>query len=510
MSHEIELKLTLPRKALPALRRHPIVAAATKLGPVRTLDNTYFDTAELALRARRVAVRTRRQGNVRLQTVKSAGQSTGGLSSRPEWEQPYSGAFDFDHIDATPVRKLLQHHQEALVPVFSTRFRRETREYRDEHGVCIHLMIDTGEVICGEHIEPICELELELLEGQALDLLLLACRLAADLPLLPGDVSKAERGFRLHNRQRLAPMRAAPSEITPAQNPLAAFVTLASGCVRQWQANAAGASESADPEFIHQLRVSQRRLRSLLRIFKPALPEAFVNDWSERLRINANSFGDARDLDVLSDEILAPVAGTTAEEDAVLGRLQEKVRLERERAREQASARLDPAEQGRLILGFMAALHALPENSLHRAVDTHTFACLQLRQIRKRVRKRFDAARTLVPTRLHALRIALKQLRYGVEFFMPLFAADEVKGYIRTLAKVQDDLGFINDLDVARQRLAIMAGGDLELARAVAFSCGWHGPRYAQACKRAIRTLSPLIEDAKRWRALTRQAATKP
>ena len=32
MSQEIELKLSLPRKALPALRRHPLFAAATKQG----------------------------------------------------------------------------------------------------------------------------------------------------------------------------------------------------------------------------------------------------------------------------------------------------------------------------------------------------------------------------------------------------------------------------------------------------------------------------------------------
>ena len=62
MSHEIELKLALPRRALPALRRHPLVAAAEKCGNALTLDNTYYDTPKLQLKARKVAVRTRRQG----------------------------------------------------------------------------------------------------------------------------------------------------------------------------------------------------------------------------------------------------------------------------------------------------------------------------------------------------------------------------------------------------------------------------------------------------------------
>ena len=54
MSHEIELKLALPRRALPALRRHPLVAAAEKCGNALTLDNTYFDTPKLQLKARKV------------------------------------------------------------------------------------------------------------------------------------------------------------------------------------------------------------------------------------------------------------------------------------------------------------------------------------------------------------------------------------------------------------------------------------------------------------------------
>lgn len=502
MSQEIELKLALPRKALPALRRHPIVQAAAKPGPTRTLDNTYFDTADLALRKRRIAVRTRRQGRLLLQTVKCSAQSTGGLTSRPEWERPFDGGFDFSEVDAGAVRKLLEARRDELVPVFSTRFRRETREHC-EHDVRILLMIDTGEVVCGEHVAPICELELELVEGKPLDLLLLACRLAADLPLVPSDVSKAERGFRLHNGQQAEPLRAAASTITPDQGPVEAFTTLAFSCVQQWQANAIGATDSTNPEFIHQLRVSQRRLRSLLRLFAPALPETFVADWSERLRNNANSFGDARDLDVLSDEILAPVAGTTADEDAALGRLQEKVRIERDRARDAALARLDPAEQGRLIIGFMAALHAMPENALHRSVDLRTFAQLQLSRIRKRVKRRFEAARTLIPARLHALRIALKQLRYGIEFFTPLLHPREVVRFGKSLAKAQNALGFINDLDVARHRLSAMAGDDVELARAAAFSCGWHGPQYAKACRNSIRELAPLLKESARWKKLT-------
>lgn len=501
MAQEIELKLGLTRRSLPALRRHPIVQAATKLGNAATLENTYYDTADLRLRARKIALRTRRHGRQWLQTVKCAAQSTAGLSQRPEWERPFTGSFDFTAIDRADVRKRLTQLHDDLVPVFSTRFRRETRLYSPDPKVRILMMIDTGEIVCGEHVEPICELELELELGKPLDLLLLACRLAADLPLIPNDVSKAERGYALHLGLTPRPLRAAPSDIRLEQTPVEAFQTLASSCVRQWQANASGAAGSLDPEFIHQLRVSQRRLRSLIRLFAPALPEAFVTDWSDRLRDNANSFGDARDLDVLYEEVLSPVAGSNPEEDSALARLQGLVHAARDRARAEARRRLDPAAQGRLLIGFIAALHALPTNNLIGAVDLRVFVRLQMSRLRKKIRRRFDAAQDLVPARLHALRIALKQLRYGMEFFGPLMPAKKATRFLRSLTRAQNALGFINDVDVARTRLAGYAAADPELRAAAAFVCGWHGPRYAKLCRQSIRDLKPLMKGRAPWSA---------
>ena len=167
MSHEIELKLTLPPKALPALRRHPLIADAPREGRTCTLENTYFDTAELELRERRMAVRTRKAGNRWLQTVKCAAESNGGLSSRPEWEQPYAnGSFDFSALDRDDVRNRLEALQPQLVPVFTTHFKRETCILTPSEGVKVLAMIDNGSIQVGEHSRPLCELELELVAGE--------------------------------------------------------------------------------------------------------------------------------------------------------------------------------------------------------------------------------------------------------------------------------------------------------------------------------------------------------
>lgn len=496
MANEIELKLALPRRALPALRRHPLIVACPQQGRAVTLDNTYYDTAALDLRRNRIAVRTRKAGRRWLQTVKAAAVSTGGLSSRPEWEQPYGGRFDFSAIDAAPIRKRLQRHADALIPVFTTRFRRETRLWAPDAHTRILLMIDTGAVIAGTRESPICELELELVSGSPLDLLDFARRLSADLPLLPDDVSKAERGFRLHQHTPLQPLRAEPSAITPDMSPVEAFRTLAFSCLRQWQGNVARAAGDEAPEFIHQLRVAQRRLRSLISLFAPTLPGAFVTRWNDALKGNAAHFGEARDLDVLCEEVLAPVCGTTPEEIAALDRLRTRAAAARQQARAQAASTLDAAEQGRLLIELMHALLTLPSNDLIAAVDLRSFAALQLEHLRRRARRRQREARDLVPAHLHALRIAFKRLRYGLEFFAPLLPRKAVAHYLPALTRTQNALGFIHDVDVARERLAGWCSADETLRAPSAFACGWHGPRYARLTRRSVREAAALLRAA--------------
>lgn len=496
MSNEIELKLAIPQRALARLRRHPLITACPQLGRAMTLENVYFDTPELGLKQQRIALRTRKAGRRWLQTVKAAAVSTGGLSSRPEWEQPYDGSFDFSAIDNPLIRKQLARHSGDLQPVFSTHFRRETRVWSPRPETRILLMIDSGKVIVGEHSLPICELELELAQGTPRDLLLFARQLASDLPLLPDDVSKAERGFRLHLGEQPKAARTQASDIAADMTPVEAFRALAFACIRQWQANASGAAQGGGAEFLHQLRVSQRRLRSLLGLFEPALPGDFVSRWSRALKHNANRFGDTRDLDVLAGELLPAVRGTNAAEESTLHLLRQRLDTEHAAASQHAQAALDPAEQGRLLIDLMCDLFDLPSNDLIGSVDLRSFAALQLERLRKRASRRLAKARDLVPEHLHALRIAFKQLRYGLEFFSPLLPKKACASYLAALVRTQDALGFINDVDVARTRFAVWSADDPALREAAAFVCGWHGPRHAKLSRRAVREAAPLLRRA--------------
>jgi adenylate cyclase len=197
MALEIELKLSFPEEALPALLRHPLIANAPREGEPEVLDSTYFDTPNHILLAHRVALRLRQQGKETIQTVKSAATSVAGLTQRPEWEQPWLGTFDFSAVTDPETATLLTQIQDELVPVFTTRFRRDIRRFRPSNSITILAMIDTGTIATSERNVPVRELELELVEGHADDLSRLADELKKTLPLTPEDISKAQRGYQL-------------------------------------------------------------------------------------------------------------------------------------------------------------------------------------------------------------------------------------------------------------------------------------------------------------------------
>lgn len=199
MATETELKLSLPADAVDTLLQHPLLAAPPKQ---QHLYNTYFDTEDLALTRQKVAVRERRIGPQTLLTVKTAGQSQGGLSHRHEWEAPtLPGAFDFRSlVDDADLALALTKIAEALVPVFTTDFERWSWHIVMDEGE-VEVAVDRGAILVKRHGQeasmPICEVELELKAGSPTALMHLAQQLQTSAPLTPTDESKATRGYTL-------------------------------------------------------------------------------------------------------------------------------------------------------------------------------------------------------------------------------------------------------------------------------------------------------------------------
>ncbi|WP_372877235.1 inorganic triphosphatase, partial [Pseudomonas sp.] len=203
MVKETEIKLRVSRDTLAALREHPLLKKRNKSGwEQRELFNQYFDTPARDLAQAKVALRIRRDGDAFIQTLKSRGQSVAGLSERNEFDWYLDQAeLDPSKLDDSCWPAALADLDKSLLqPIFSTDFVRQRADIawgRGKAKVVIEAALDLGKVIAGEGEEEICELELELRQGEPAALLELAAELAADLPLMPCDISKAERGYRL-------------------------------------------------------------------------------------------------------------------------------------------------------------------------------------------------------------------------------------------------------------------------------------------------------------------------
>jgi inorganic triphosphatase YgiF len=232
MQKETEIKLRVSRETLAALREHPLLKKRNKSGWERLeLFNQYFDTPERELAAAKVALRIRRDGDALIQTLKTRGQSIAGLSERNEynWDIP-KAKLDLKKLDGECwPEQLAELDKKTIKPLFTTDFVRERAEIawgRGKSKVVIEAALDLGNVIVGKQKEEICELELELREGEPAALLELAAELAATLPLMPCDISKAERGYRLFDANSYSLSLPAPA-LTPEMPLDDAFAALA-------------------------------------------------------------------------------------------------------------------------------------------------------------------------------------------------------------------------------------------------------------------------------------------
>ena len=462
MAIETEIKLSLSASAA---RRVPAHALLANSQPLRQkLVNTYYDTPDRRLQRKRLAVRYRRKDSTWLLTVKSDAASPGGLAQRREWEAPgQPGEFDFSHVDNPKLRRFLEAAIPELAPVFSTDFTRSFWLLTPQEGTRIEVALDRGKIVAGDRQEAICEVELELLEGKVADLFDAALSLQKDLPLHPEIASKAERGYRLADETTLTPAKAADAALAMGMTSIAVFRSTLFSCLAQLQGNERGLRETNAPEFVHQARVAMRRLRSAIRLWRPLLPEEYVSNFDPRWRTLANQLGDTRNWDVFITEILPPI-NQAFPDHADLHRLTSQANSHLTACRKTAQAAMTAPSYSQLLLEFTAATVALPES---KKPPITAFAPRSLNKRAKRVAELATETKDADPEARHALRVALKRLRYALEFFAPLFPARRMQRYQQSATGLLDLLGRMNDTTVAEQ-LAVQAlpGHHSDLVRA--------------------------------------------
>src|SRR5262245_47410569 len=166
---EIELKFVLDEASSKALLlRVKTSKLAAKAPTKKALRSVYFDTPDHALRKAEIALRLRRDGRRWIQTVKTKGEISGGLSQVGEFESPAPGGrVRLDAIPDAAVREQVMRlvNGTALAPVCETVISRSASELHLEDGTRAELAIDVGEIRAEGRSAKLREAEIELIDG---------------------------------------------------------------------------------------------------------------------------------------------------------------------------------------------------------------------------------------------------------------------------------------------------------------------------------------------------------
>jgi len=479
---EIEIKLRLAPRDAARFRRAPLLQEyKTAKAGWSHLVSTYFDTPDLALRNRKVALRIRRMGRALEQTLKAPKGLQGGLQSRTEWnafvesEEP-----DLSLIGDASLRKWLRKQAKpgGLAPVFSTDIKRTTWQIV-YNATRIEVALDEGQIVAGDQSLPISEVELELVEGEAENLVAFAQSLIEKYPLVLDRDSKAARGYALFTGAKISPVKAKDPDLSSDMTVWEAFSASVRSGILQVMSNAPAVMLGADPEGVHQARVGVRRIRAALSLFKSVLDQDRLAVAKEDLKWLQQALGPARDFDVFLDDTVKPMIVAMPDETC-LTRLRDVSEEARAKGYDLAMESLSSSRYSAVLLRLEDWLLS----GKHAAADVPLleFAGHSLNKRLKSVLKSCGKHPSRLPeAELHPLRIEFKKLRYAASFFQSLYGGKRKAAYIKQLAALQDCLGALNDALVQGQLVETLPLGKSEdVRRAKALMTGWHAARTQQ------------------------------
>jgi len=224
----------------------------------------------------------------------------------------------------------------------------------------------------------------------------------------------------------------------------------------------------------------------------------------------AGELDAARNIDVFIQDSFRP-AEPAAEDRAAYARFGARLLHAQTEAYEQALAAVESPRYAALLLKAAAWLEVGawtrdddPVLKRLRERPAAEFAGKRLEHLRRQVVKRGRKLDELDAAGRHRLRIKAKKLRYAAEFFAQCFgdrAARRCKAYLGALEAMQDRLGLLNDIVVARQVAAgLVEGQSQEVAFAAGLVVG--GRRNdVEAIDKAARRAFRRFDDAKPfWR----------
>ena len=430
-----------------------------EVGRPRTLDRVLLDTFDGRLRA--AGLSAERPAGRRASTTLTL-REPGAPARRAELAP--AARHLADELPAGPVRDRLAPvlGVRALLPLVRVRSRTQSLAVlnRDAKTV-VRLEVEEGQVV-GDGRKPVAlppRLRVQPVLGYDKAFERIARELTAELGLVPApvpliDEAVAEAGGRPAGASSKAGVKLARGTLAheAAGSVLSRLADIAAE-------NLPGTLEDLDTEFLHDLRVSVRRTRSVLRELRGVYPAGELAHLREELRWVQALTGPVRDLDVQLlewDGLTAALAPGRAADLAPLHRL-----LSRRRA--EAFGTLRRGLRGRRFGECLVEWRALacgspaPDASVDHpraewpieAVAGDGIRSVYGRMVRDGLRIGDESPAEA----LHDLRKRGKELRYLLELFGTLFPASVVKPSVSSLKGLQDVLGRFRDRDVQAEQL---------------------------------------------------------
>jgi CHAD domain-containing protein len=251
-----------------------------------------------------------------------------------------------------------------------------------------------------------------------------------------------------------------------------------------------------EPDGVHQMRVTTRRLRAALQAFPMVLPESATTGLRDELRWLGRVLGEARDAEVLERHFEAALAELPVE--LVIGPA--KARVTMHFAPEQAATRkavlkaLDSRRYFRLLDELDRLVEDPPQTPAATAAADEILPQAVARAYR-RTKRRMNRARqapagAVRDTALHEARKAAKRARYAADAAEPA-VGKKARRFAKRMKAVQSVLGDHQDAVTARA-VAREIGMQAHLAGENAFSFGLlneRAHRQAVECQRQARSV---------------------
>lgn len=248
--------------------------------------------------------------------------------------------------------------------------------------------------------------------------------------------------------------------MTTARRPIALDTVLRETGLRllsQIKGHTPGVLAGQDPEDLHQLRVAVRRLRVLMPLTRGLQDAPRRRQLGYALKALAQVLGPARDSDVFVAEIWPPLQ--VAINDGRWVQARDAEWLAQQRRDHRKLQRALCARRFGVLLSQLESYFApagTHDNPARGVGDGMRFAEKVLRRRTRRVYERYRDARLSNDTQdqaLHRLRIAIKKLRYELDFLAPLMRTQPARKVRAQLANMQHILGRMNDVATATVRL---------------------------------------------------------